>query len=69
MSKKIASRLALIPAFVLASATSAHAALPPAVATAITGYQTDATEAIGLIMGAGVIIWGLMRLASKMGWR
>jgi hypothetical protein len=52
-----------------ALAASAHAALPEAVSTAITGYQTDALAAIGLVMAAGVTIWGLMKLASKMGWR
>lgn len=66
---KIATRLALVPAAVLASAGAAHADLPPEVATAITGYQNDATTAIGLIMAAGVVIWGLMKLASKLGWR
>ena len=69
MSKKLQTRLALIPAFVLATSTAAHAALPAAVETAITDYQTDATTAIGLIMAAGVVIWGLMKLASKLGWR
>lgn len=52
-----------------ALAASAHAELPAAVSTAITGYQTDALAAIGLVMAAGVTIWGLMKLASKMGWR
>lgn len=51
-----------------ASIGAAHAALPAAVSTAISDYQTDATTAIGLIMAAGVVIWGLMRLKSKMGW-
>ena len=69
MSQKLALRLAAIPAFVLATSGAAHAALPTEVSTAITSYQTDATTAIGLIMGAGVIIWGLLKLASKMGWR
>ena len=58
MSQKLALRLAAIPAFVLATSGAAHAALP-----------TEVTTAIGLIMGAGVIIWGLLKLASKMGWR
>lgn len=53
----------------LIAAGSANAALPEAVSTAITGYQTDALAAIGLVMAAGVTIWGLMKLASKMGWR
>lgn len=50
------------------SAGAAHAALPTGVETAITAYQTDALAAIALIMAAGVAIWGLKRLASKMGW-
>ena len=69
MSKKLQTRLALIPAFVLATSSAAHAALPTEVGTAITTYQTDATTAIGLVMAAGVVIWGLFKLASKMGWR
>lgn len=55
--------------FLATVGTSAHAALPEGVETAITAYQTDALAAIGLIMAAGVAIWGLMKLASKMGWR
>jgi spore coat polysaccharide biosynthesis protein SpsF (cytidylyltransferase family) len=62
------SKSAAVVAIATAAATSAHAELPAAVSTAIAGYQTDATTAIGLIMGAGVVIWGLMRLKSKMGW-
>ena len=69
MTKKIVLRLAAIPAFVVATSGAANAALDPAVATAITAYQTDATTAIGLVMAAGVVIWGLMKLASKLGWR
>lgn len=62
--KKIA-----IVASLSALGISAHAALPTEVTTAITGYQTDALAAIGLVMAAGVTVWGLMKLASKMGWR
>lgn len=56
-------------AFLASVGTSAHAALPEGVETAIATYQTDALAAIALIMAAGVAIWGLMKLASKMGWR
>ena len=69
MSKNLQLRIAAIPAFVLATAGAAHAEVPAAVSTAITEYQTDATTVIGLVMGAGVVIWGLMKLASKFGWR
>lgn len=49
--------------------TAAHAALPTEVTTAITEYKTDTLEAIGIVIGAGVVIWGLLKLASKLGWR
>lgn len=58
-----------VGACALVFAGQAHAELPAAVATAIDAYKTDATTAVGLIMGAGVVIWGLMKLASKLGWR
>lgn len=69
MSKKIATRLALIPAFVMATAGAAHAELPAAVETAITAAKGDMLSAIGLVIGAMVAVWGLLRLASKLGWR
>lgn len=69
MSKQLKARLLAIPAFVLATAGTAHAELPEGVSTAVTTYQTDATTAISLIMAAGVVIWGLLKLASKLGWR
>lgn len=68
MNKQTALRLAAIPAAVLASAGAAHAALPTEVATAVTTFQTDATAAAGLIMVAGVVLWGLLKLGRKFGW-
>jgi hypothetical protein len=47
---------------------AAHATLPLGLSTAIEAYQTDATTALGLIMGAGVVVWGLIKLKSKLGW-
>lgn len=52
---------------VLSIATSAHAALPPGFAGSITQYQADTVEAIGLLMAAGVVIWGVLKLKSKLG--
>lgn len=69
MNKIIATRVGSALAFLAATAGAAHAELPANVSTAITAYQTDATTAIGLIMGAGVVIWGLFKLASKLGWK
>lgn len=62
--KKIA-----LPAALALLAPAAFAELPASVATSITEYQTDTLEAIGLVIVAGVAVWALMRLASKMGWR
>lgn len=62
-----AAALAAVAA-VTGAASSAHAALPLGLATAIEAYQTDATTALGLIMGAGVVVWGLIKLKSKLGW-
>jgi len=69
MKKSLMLRLAAVPAATLATLGVAHAELPAGASTAITAYQTDATTAIGLIMAAGVTIWGLLKLASKLGWR
>lgn len=69
MHKNIAIKLAAIPAFVLATAGAAHAELPAAVGTAITAAQGDMLSAIGLVIGAMVAVWGLLKLASKLGWR
>lgn len=69
IARKFGARVVAAPALVFVAMGSAHAELPTSVSTAITEYQTDATTAIGLIMAAGVVIWGLMKLASKLGWR
>lgn len=68
MLKKTALRLAAIPAFVVATTGSAMAALPEAVSTEIDTYKTDALSALALILAAGVAIWGLKKLGSKLGW-
>lgn len=64
MNKKFSALVAMA----VAGVTSAHAALPLGLSTAIEAYQTDATTALGLIMGAGVVVWGLIKLKSKLGW-
>lgn len=52
----------------LVLASQAHAALPAAVETEVEAYKDDALAAIGLIMAAGVAIWGLKKLGRKLGW-
>lgn len=68
MNRNLKTRLLAVPALAVATMGAAHAELPAAVGTSITSYQTDATTAIGLVMAAGVVIWGLRKLASKLGW-
>jgi len=69
MSKAIKARLAAIPAFVLATAGTAHAELPAAVEGAVSGAGDDMKMAIGFVISAMVAVWGLLKLASKLGWR
>lgn len=59
---------ALVASGALVLGAQAHAALPEGVGTAIDEYKADALAAIVLVMAAGVAIWGLKKLASKLGW-
>lgn len=68
MFNRQVARVAAVAAVVGTVTASAHATLPASLATAIEAYQTDASTALGLIMGAGVVIWGLIKLKSKLGW-
>lgn len=69
MGKKLMLKLAAVPAFAMATTGYALAALPTTVATDIDAAKTDMTTAIGLVIGAMVAVWGLLKLASKLGWR
>jgi len=69
MKKQMLAKLAAVQTAALIAAGNVHAALPEGASAAIDGYKADATTAIGLIMAAGVTIWGLLKLASKLGWR
>ncbi|MDO5625733.1 MAG: major capsid protein [Pseudomonadota bacterium] len=68
MSKQLKTRLALIPAFVIAGMSSAHAALPSEVTTAIETAGADLKTAAAAVIVALVAFWGLRKLGSKMGW-
>ncbi|TAH12286.1 MAG: hypothetical protein EAZ11_06660 [Curvibacter sp.] len=52
----------------VAFAGAAHAAVPAAVTTAIGEAQADLTTAIGAVIAAMVVVWGLRKLGQKMGW-
>ena len=69
MSKKVKARLLAIPAVVMCTMGTAMAELPASVATDVGSAKTDMTTAIGLVIGAMVTVWGLLKLASKLGWR
>lgn len=59
---------AVIVAAPLALAGQAYAALPTETTTAIDTAKTDISTAIGLVMAAMVVIWGLQQVRKKMGW-
>lgn len=67
MKRQTALRLAGIPAAVLASLGTAHAALPTEVSTAITDAGSNlAAAAIAIISGLAAF-WGLRKLGQKLG--
>lgn len=67
MNKVLALRLAAVS--VLSTlAVAAHAALPAGAEAAITAYQTDVVTVFGLIIAAGIAIFAVRKLGSKMGW-
>lgn len=54
--RKIQTRLALVPAAVLASAGSAFAAVPADVSTALTDMKADALTVAGLVIVALIAV-------------
>ena len=64
-SKKAA---ALVVAAPLALAGQAHAAIPTEVTAAIGDVETALTTAIGMVIAAMVVVWGLKKRGTKMGW-
>lgn len=60
--------LALPTAALALFGTSAMAALPAGAAEAIASYQTDVVTVFGLIIAAGIAIYAVRKLGSKMGW-
>ncbi len=67
--KNLKARLLAIPAVVIATTGTAMAALPESVSTDVASAKTDMLAAIALVIGAMVAVWGLLKLASKLGWR
>lgn len=57
MSKAFKIRLAAVPAFVLATAGTAHAAIPAGVTTALEDLSTDALAVAGIVLAAIVAVY------------
>lgn len=68
MFQNLKTRIAVVPVALMTAAGAARAELPAEVGTAISEFKTDALAAIGLVIVAGVAIWGLKKLGTKMGW-
>jgi len=68
VARKYGSKAATAAAMLPALVGVAHAELPAAVGTEVGNYKTDALAALGLILAAGVAVWGLKKLGSKLGW-
>lgn len=63
------SKVGAVVTLATVAAGSAHAELPASVATDVAAAKTDMLAAIALVIGAMVAVWGLLKLASKLGWR
>lgn len=68
MKKALFARLAVVQGAALAAAGAAHAAVPAAATAAITEAGDDMKTAIGAVIAAMVVVWGLRKLGQKMGW-
>lgn len=60
--------LIVLAAVAAVLSSPAMAALPAGAETAITTYQTDVVTVIGLMIAAGIAIFAVRKLGSKMGW-
>lgn len=64
---KFVRNLAGIAGASLALVGMAHAELPAAVSTAVTGAQTDGTTLIGIMAAAGAAVFLIAKLLKKFG--
>ena len=65
MKKALFAAFAMVASFF---AVPAMAALPAGAAEAIASYQTDVVAVFGLIIAAGIAIYAVRKLGSKLGW-
>ena len=63
---------AVVGAGAVTLAQQAHAtvtgAAPAGAADAIAQYSADAIVVTGLMIGAGIAVWGAMKIGRKFGW-
>lgn len=57
----------LSAAGVLSLVSTAHAALPEGIATAITAAQTDGLSAVGLLAAMGAAVFLIYKVLKKLG--
>jgi hypothetical protein len=62
-------KLLALAALASVSATSAFAALPTGVDTAITGAYTDVVTAVGLMISGAVLVFAVRKVLSVLGGR
>lgn len=55
------------PVVLLGLVSQAHAALPAGVDAAITAAETDGTTAVGLLAGAGAVVFIIYRVLKRFG--
>jgi hypothetical protein len=65
---KINAIRAAVAAALVSLTVSAQAALPTGAAEAIAAYETDVVTVFGLLIAAGIAIFAVRKLGSKMGW-
>ena len=59
--------MGLLAVLLFAAVAPAMAAVPAGFNTAVTQYQQDVVAGIGLLIAAGIIVYGAKKLGQKLG--
>lgn len=68
MKSLVVQKYAAVIAMLTLFAAPAFAALPASITTDVGEAKVDMLAALALVIGAMVAVWGLKKLASKLGW-
>lgn len=68
MTRSLKLRFAAVPAFFVSTMGAALAAPPAAALTAIETYGEDVVTVVTALIVAGITIFAVKKLGSKMGW-